>query len=178
MLRITVRGRVVGDRVSVSNGKYASFSTVCCRTVGKNRHRLRRNAAIHFHLLHTHQGSSAQLVVPARIGAPPSRCYGAAGRACCDAATRLNNPKASPSQALSRTAKHPPPPLIFETSPLPSETSLSPHPRDLLRAKTLPRAPRGPPREGEEGTKVEGGRGGGEGGFANFFTEDNCKAIC
>ena len=49
-------------------------STVCCRTVGKSRHRLRRNAAMHFRLLYTHQGSSAHLVGPARIGTPTSRC--------------------------------------------------------------------------------------------------------
>ena len=151
----------------MSNGKYTSFSTVCCRTVRKNRHRLRRNAAIHFHLLHTHQGPSALLVVPARIGAPTSRCYDAAGRACCDAATRLNDPKASPSQAPLR---------IFETSPL--EHPSLPRPLLLLAPETtseqrpLPRAPRGPPERERRGRsrKSKGEKGRGE-GASPFFSQ-------
>ena len=146
----------------MSNGKYFSFP--------------RSVAARHIHLLHTHQGSSAQLVVSARIGTPTSRCYDAARRACCDAATRLNDPKASHSQALPRTTKHPTP-LIFETSPLeppPPSRDLPPLPETLPEQRPLPRTPRGPRREGEEGTKskVEGGL------RLLFLKKDNCKAIC
>ena len=162
-------------------GSTLRFRTVCCRTVGKNRHRLRKNAARHFHLLHTHQGSSAQLVVPARIGAPPSRLYDAAGRACCDAATRLNNPKASPSQALSRTTKHPHRPSSSKLHPSLPRPPSHPPPRPP-RSKDPSKGSPWTPREGEEGTKVEGrgggGREGGEGASPIFFTEDNCKAIC
>ena len=158
-------------------------STVCCRKVGKNKHRFRRSAAIHFHLLHTHQGSSAQLVVPARIGVPPSRCYDAARRACCDAATRHNNPKASPSQALPRTTKHshrPSSSKLHPWSPPPSRDLSSSRPRDILGAKTLPRAPetsseqrpfqgplsRGPP-EGERRGRSRKSKG--RGGLRHFF---------
>ena len=170
-------------------------SPVCCRMVGKNKHRLRRSAAIHFHLLHIHQGSSAQLVVPARIGAPPSRCCDAAGRACCDAATRLNDTKASHSQALPQHYEGPLPSSsskLHPWSPPPSRDLSSSRPRDILGAKTLPKAPetsseqrpfqgplpRGPPEGERRGRSRKSKGGGGRRGVRHFFTEDNCNAIC
>ena len=138
----------------MSNGKYFSFP--------------RSVAARHIHLLHTHQGSSAQLVVSARIGTPTSRCYDAARRACCDAATRLNDPKASHSQALSRTTKHPTP-LIFETSPLeppPPSRDLPPLPETLPEQRPLPRTPRGPPERERRGRSRKS-----KAGFAFCFSK-------
>ena len=118
----------------------------------------------------------------ARIGAPPSRCYDVDRRA--DAATRLNNPKASHSQALSPHCEGAPPAPHLRNftpgAPLLPETSRPPIPGPH-RSKDPSKDPPWTPREGEEGTKskLEGGGGEeGRGGFAIFFTEENCKAIC
>ena len=149
----------------MSNGKYASFPQSVAAWWGKNRHRSRRSAAIHFHLLHIHQGSSAQLVVPARIGAPPSRCYDVARRACCDAVTRPQQSKGPPLHRHSpSTTKDPPPSSSklhpLEPPPLPPETFSTS--RDPPGTKTLPKTSRGPPRGGRRSRKSKeegGGRG-------------------